>query len=245
MSHDAVREEIKERYDKFANAAAQGGEETVNRARAYFWSRKIETALSLGCFPKGGHLLEIGCNMGQQTFSLAARRYRLTGVDLSPAAVAIARQRAAARAVTNVEFLVGDAEKLEGCPDSYFDGVVSFSALRYVPDLQNALVAIRRVLKPRATAVLDFPNRLCPWFYVKSFLGSEHHPHDHWFTPADLRRRLARAGLVPLATRTMLFTPTVAPNSVWKLFQAADWVGERIPVINRLAGIIMIAARKP
>jgi ubiquinone/menaquinone biosynthesis C-methylase UbiE len=240
---EKAKAEIQQRYDRFASTETHGGEH-IGPARAYFRGRKLALATELAPAAPGASALEIGCARGQFTLPLARRGYHVVGYDLSPASVELARHRAAEAGVTNVEFVAGDAENLGAFPDDRFDAVFSFSTLRYVPDVSRALGEIRRVLKPGGRAVLDFPNRLCPWFYVKQWLGSERHPYDHWYAESDLRRLFAGARLDVRAARTLLFTPTIAPDRLVPLFRAMDWVGERAPVMRNFAGIIMVMATK-
>jgi len=239
-----AKSEIRDRYDRLAAGRLNKPSQEDTTARKYFWSRKLVEALRLGSFPEGCHLLEIGCNIGAFTFSLAHRGYRVHGMDLSPGAIAVAQQRATELLLTNISFSVGDVEEMKLFPDSYFDGVVSFSTLRYVPNLPCALSEIHRVLKPGGCAVVDFPNRLCPWFYVKQWLGSEQHPYDHWFTRGSLKRQFEQSGFSELRMKEILFTPTVAPDRLLKLFQFADTICERLPLFKHLGGIIIVAGHK-
>jgi SAM-dependent methyltransferase len=55
-----------------------------------------------------GDVLDIGCGTGENTLYFAARGHSVTGVDISPVAVARARERAAQLAIA-AEFAVGDA----------------------------------------------------------------------------------------------------------------------------------------
>ncbi len=243
----AAKAAVLARYDARASAELRGAGlfEPVNRAKQYFRRRKLEAALALGAFPAGGSLLEIGCSIGQYTVPLAQQGYQMWGMDLSPASVEVAARRAALQGASGARFVSGDAEDLGQFSDGRFDGVLSFSTLRYVADLPAALREICRVLKPGGVAVLDFPNRWCPWFYLKPWLGSERHPLDHWFSASAVRRLMAEAGFQDIRTRHLLFTPTVAPDPLVDLFAGLDRVGERAPGLRRLAGIIMAAARRP
>lgn len=244
---EVVKDEVQARYDRMAEAELRGmgSFEPLNRAKAYFRGRKLSAALAMGRFSPGDNLLEIGCSVGQFTFPLAQQGYQVWGMDLSQASIGVATRRAEAEGVTGTTFVEGDAEDLSQFPAERFDGVVSFSTLRYVARLPKALAEIHRVLKPSGTAVIDFPNRWCPWFYLKAWLGSERHPHDHWFSVPTVKRLVADAGFADVRVQHLLFTPTVTPDALVAVFAGLDWVGERLPLVRRLAGIIMVGGRKP
>ncbi len=70
-----------------------------------------------------GHLLDVGCGTGELALLAAARGLDVTGVDSSPRAIAIARQRAAERGVAGVRFEVGDALDL-GVLGAAFDTIL-------------------------------------------------------------------------------------------------------------------------
>jgi ubiquinone/menaquinone biosynthesis C-methylase UbiE len=70
-----------------------------------------------------GHVLDVGCGTGELALLAAARGLDVTGVDSSPRAIAIARQRAAERGVAGVRFEVGDALDL-GVPGAAFDTIL-------------------------------------------------------------------------------------------------------------------------
>jgi ubiquinone/menaquinone biosynthesis C-methylase UbiE len=72
---------------------------------------------------------------------------RVLGVDLAPELLERARQKVAAAGLTQVEFRVGDAERLD-LADQRFDVVLCASALFFVPDMLAALREWHRVLKP-------------------------------------------------------------------------------------------------
>ena len=247
--HDRLtdpRSLVQDRYDRWAANELDGRSpfESLTRAKGYFRARKLTTALRMASFPAGGTLLEIGCSVGQFTFPLAKLGYQICGMDLSPNSIEVAKQRAAAQGVTRATFMVGEAETLRPLTDGQFDGVVSFSTLRYVGNLPQALSEIYRVLKPGGRAVIDVPNRWCPWFYLKPWLGSERHPHDHWFASAKVKGEVKRAGFRDVQARHLLFTPTLAPDALLPLFQRVDWIGERLAFVRRFAGIIMVSATK-
>ncbi|MGW9347445.1 class I SAM-dependent methyltransferase [Nocardiopsis flavescens] len=92
----------------------------------------------------------------------------LTGLDLSPAMLALARRRAAAlgRAVTLVE---GDAQDLPFA-DGDFDTVLCALALCTIPDQRRALAEMYRVLRPGGLLLLadHIEYTRVPWRWRES-----------------------------------------------------------------------------
>ncbi len=257
MTRSAVKKDIQAHYDDLGREARRRLDDLRDQADiwrlaegdrpalSYFRRRKIETALGLGRFPSGSALVEVGCGTGDYSLLLARAGYRMTGVDLSSKSVEAARAKASILGVSDTSFVISDAETLDEVPENSADGVVSFSALRYVPELRQALLAIRRVLKPKGVAVLDFPNRFCPWFrLLKTHFGVERHIHDHDYSTRAIVSLMREAGFVDVTARRILFTTYVLPTPLLPVFRAIDWVGERTPGINQTAGIIMVKGRK-
>lgn len=96
------------------------------------------------CAQVRGDVLEIGIGTGRNIpyYPPAAR---LTGIDLSPAMLALARRRAQ-ELDRPVDLRVGDAQALP-FPDAQFDTVVSTLALCTIPDDRQAVAEAKRVLR--------------------------------------------------------------------------------------------------
>jgi ubiquinone/menaquinone biosynthesis C-methylase UbiE len=207
--------------------------------------RKIKTALMLGDFAKGSHILEIGCADGVYTFEFIKLGFRVTGLDLSPACVAFASQKASSLNVKDVSFIVGDAEELCQFPDNTFDGAISFSTLRYVPNPQKAINEIFRVVKKNKIAVCDFPNRISPWFnYLKPWLSRGRHIHDHSYFTHEIEKFFYNAGFREIVAKRILYTPKFIGPVALAFMKIIDRVGELAPLDN-LATIIMCRGKKP
>ena len=209
-------------------------------ASHYFLDRKVETALAMAGASRDARVLEVGCSFGHQTFLLAPRFAHVTAVDLSPESIALARRRAERWNVRNVRFEVADAEALTGLPDAGFDLVLSFSTLRFCPSPERALREFRRVARPGARLVADFPNADCPWYGpVKRSLGITPHIHDRLFRAREVRQLLAQAGWSDARTRNILFTSKRVSEGWLPVFRWIDRVGERLPVVRGWSGIVM------
>jgi ubiquinone/menaquinone biosynthesis C-methylase UbiE len=106
------------------------------------------------CAQAHGDVLEIGVGTGRN-LPFYPPDTRLTGVDLTPAMLAQARDRAADLGIA-ADLRIGDAQALD-LPDGRFDAVVMTLVLSAVPDMRRAIVEARRVLRPGGQLlVLDF-----------------------------------------------------------------------------------------
>lgn len=114
--------------------------------------------------PETQRVLDMGCGSGVLGLTLAAGRpgWDLTLADVSPDALALARENAAALETTNARFVESD---LFNALDGEFDGIVA--NLPYVPESERATMA-REVLHDPALALfsgadgLDLIRRFIP-----------------------------------------------------------------------------------
>src|SRR6266542_4358971 len=97
------------------------------------------------CSQAQGEVLEIGLGTGRNLPYYRAD-VRLTGIELSPAMLEIARTRARELG-REVDLRVGDAQALD-FPDESFDTVVCTLSLCTIPDDRAAVTEVKRVLRP-------------------------------------------------------------------------------------------------
>lgn len=103
----------------------------------------------------GREVLEYGCGPGSSAFFVAELGGKVTGIDLSPVAIELARSEAASRGISGAEFRVMDAERL-GFPDGSFDLVCGTGILHHL-DLERAFGEIARVLRAGGSAIFIEP----------------------------------------------------------------------------------------
>lgn len=176
MKSTALKDRIRKRYSAAVEAPRQSGcctpGDGVNPLIAFrsgedagsydraevaaVGSTLVETAfgcgnpVALADLRPGETVLDIGSGAGLDAF-LAARRVgptgRVIGLDMTPAMIAAASAHAARAGVTNVEFLLGDAEAIP-LPDGSLDRVISNCVLNLAPDKARVFREVCRVLKP-------------------------------------------------------------------------------------------------
>ncbi len=116
------------------------------------WKRRL-----IDLLPDTGvkRCLDLACGTGDLTLLLQARypQARVTGLDLTPAMIDLARTR---RGAGSIEFVVGDMTATSW-PDDSADVITGGYALRNAPSLERALYEVHRVLRPGGTAAfLEF-----------------------------------------------------------------------------------------
>jgi arsenite methyltransferase len=110
----------------------------------------VANPFSLGRLEPGEHIADLGCGAGTDTLvaaQIVGPEGSVTGIDMTPEMLAKARAAAGALAVTNVELVEGEIEKLP-FPDESLDVVISNGVIDLVPDKDALFGEIRRVLKP-------------------------------------------------------------------------------------------------
>ncbi|HET7112270.1 MAG TPA: class I SAM-dependent methyltransferase [Pyrinomonadaceae bacterium] len=106
---------------------------------------------------KNLRVLEVGCGLGTDGAQFAKAGAAYTGIDLTEAAVDLARRRFELFNLPGT-FRVADAEGLD-FPDDSFDIVYSHGVLHHTPDTAGAIREIHRVLRPGGRAVVMLYHR--------------------------------------------------------------------------------------
>ena len=131
--------------------------ELKNRQRE-MWSSFAPTALFTT--PPAAHLvrfaelkagesvLDVGTGTGVVAITAARLAARVTGLDLTPALLAEARENARIAGCEGVVWIEGDAERLP-YPDASFDVVLSQFGHMFAPRPDVTMAEMHRVLKPK------------------------------------------------------------------------------------------------
>ncbi len=105
--------------------------------------------------PEEGRILEIGCGEGSNMEVLARPGRRFVGCDLSRLALGMAQ--AAAPADGSQQFICGEGEALP-FQSGTFDGAMAISVMEHLPQPQQVLNEMARVLRPGGLMLLLSPQ---------------------------------------------------------------------------------------
>jgi ubiquinone/menaquinone biosynthesis C-methylase UbiE len=147
---DVVKQQVAAHWDRRAPSFDEDfGHSIRTPAERAAWDRIFDSVL-----PGRGGLdaLDAGCGTGFLGFELAARGYRVTGVDFAPAMLAEARRKAAERGVS-IRFEEADAEQLPFA-DGSFDLAISRHLLWTLPHPEAAIDEWIRILRPGGRLVV-------------------------------------------------------------------------------------------
>lgn len=100
--------------------------------------------------------LEAACGPGLIARRLAPEVAAVTGFDLTPAMIAVAKREAATAGLDNATFTIGDATALP-VADGFFDCAVSRFSLHHIPVPERLITEMARVVKPGGKLVLVDP----------------------------------------------------------------------------------------
>jgi len=147
-----------------------------------------------------GRLLDVGCAVGVFLAIAKDRGWDVTGVDVSPFAVAYAREKLGVNAVA------GELEDV-AFPDGHFDVITLWDVIEHFPDPIATLREVRRILKDDGLLFVNTPNEqsllkvFARFFYCAS--GGKftypvrkmyHQWHLTYFTAESLQRALRLSG---------------------------------------------------
>jgi SAM-dependent methyltransferase len=162
-------------------------------------NRKLfEELLDLTGVSPGTRLLDIACGSGYAAALAAARGAAVTGVDIAPSLLEIARER-----TPDGTFLEGEMDALP-LPDAQFDVVMSVNGFQFALDPADAFAEAARVLVPGgrlAAATFAEPERNEGTALHLAMKALVDEPADDGYvpyalsSPGGLERRLAPAGL--------------------------------------------------
>jgi ubiquinone/menaquinone biosynthesis C-methylase UbiE len=128
---------------------------------------------------RGENICDLACGQGWVARELARRGAQVTGLDLAPQLLALAR-RYEEQEPLGIVYYQGDAQRADPLPDYSFTGCVCVMALINIPDLQAVFQTVQRILKPGGWFVFAITH---PCFEM---------PYAQWTLLPDPEHTIAR-----------------------------------------------------
>jgi ubiquinone/menaquinone biosynthesis C-methylase UbiE len=155
-------------------------------------------------------LLELGCGPGKYVAMLSTLGFQVTGVDPYEFPTwKLLREKTNAKLISNVV-----AEDLP-FDDDTFDYAVCLAALLYFDDPENAMIQMRRVLKPGAKIIISSVNRT-NLYTLRT--GKKLDPASkNLYSLQELVSVIEKSGFMVSKKFSHGFWPPILPNFWWYL----------------------------
>jgi 2-polyprenyl-6-hydroxyphenyl methylase / 3-demethylubiquinone-9 3-methyltransferase len=150
----------------------------------------------------GSRVLDVGCGGGLLAEALARAGASVTGIDLAPAMIEVARRHAAAGAL-EIEYRVASAEDMTRVQPAAFDVVTCMEMLEHVPQPAAMMATLARLMRPGGALFVSTINRNLRSFllaivaaeYLLDLIPRGTHEYERLIRPAELARWARAAGL--------------------------------------------------
>jgi SAM-dependent methyltransferase len=186
-------------WDGPSGAAWVAHAEAHDRAVAHY----LDPLLAAADLQPGHRVLDVGCGNGITSIAAARRAHAVVGCDLSTGMLDVARRRAAAAGIANVEFVHADVQVADL---GSFDRVISRNGTMFFGDPPAAFANLARMLRPGGRLVMQVWQPYAEQEWLRTFrevagpvppLPTEGPTPVSLGDPAKIERILTAAGFAP------------------------------------------------
>ena len=165
----------------------------------------------------GTRLLDVGCGTGHWSDFFSTKGFVVTGVDVAPEMIAVARRKA----IPNAPFAVADAHSLP-FGEGEFDVVAAMATLEFLRDPDTVVREMARCTRsPGGLLLVGGLNALAPINIRRQAAEELPYTCARFFTAREVSELLNPYGNVRVAVSA--FAPRF--SAVWRLASLTDFVG--------------------
>jgi SAM-dependent methyltransferase len=201
-------------------------------------------------------VLSLGCGDGQFELMMAPHAEHVTGLDISPEAIALARRRTAEAKVTNIDFRCEPLSELNWAET--YDAIVCLGFLHHVPEaeLLTLLRQIHAHLVPGGLFYAEDPNvngvlrKAGRVIWGDDRYNRYHSPDERELDPSQVGSLLRQAGFstVRIGYIDLTLIPALfilAKGPTWPLYicTAVDWLWCHFVLARWASGFTTFARR--
>jgi 2-polyprenyl-6-hydroxyphenyl methylase / 3-demethylubiquinone-9 3-methyltransferase len=162
----------------------------------------------------GRRVLDVGCGGGLLAEALAAAGASVSGIDLAPGMIEVARLHAA-QARLAIDYRLAGAEELSAATPGAFDVVTCMEMLEHVPEPAAMVATLAALTRPGGALFVSTLNRNLRSFlqaivageYLLRLLPRGTHEYERLIRPSELARWARAAGLELLDLRGIELNP--------------------------------------
>jgi len=166
----------------------------LNPVRAQFVTERAAIA--------GARVLDVGCGGGLLCEALARAGAQVTGIDLAPGMIEVARLHAAEQEL-DITYKVESAEQIASANTAGFDVVTCMEMLEHVPDPERMVGTLGTLVRPGGAVFVSTINRNLKSFllaivaaeYLLNLIPRGTHEYERLIRPSQLDRWARGAGL--------------------------------------------------
>jgi 2-polyprenyl-6-hydroxyphenyl methylase/3-demethylubiquinone-9 3-methyltransferase len=149
----------------------------------------------------GARVLDVGCGGGLLCEALARAGASVTGIDLAPGMIDVARLHAAEQGL-DITYNVVSAEAIASANPGGFDVVTCMEVLEHVPDPERMTATLATLVRPAGALFVSTINRNLKSFllaivaaeYILKLIPRGTHEYERLIRPSQLDRWARAAG---------------------------------------------------
>jgi ubiquinone/menaquinone biosynthesis C-methylase UbiE len=154
------------------------GERVIpNQVDPDLWNEHLSRYLFAARLSAHRRVLDLACGTGYGSAELARTAATVTGVDISPDAIAYAREHFPR---SNLSFLQADVQAVP-LPDASFDLITAFEVIEHLPAWHSLLSEAARLLAPGGQFLVSTPNKAYYADTRKAAGPNPYHVHEFDF----------------------------------------------------------------
>ena len=171
--------------------------------KVYHWVRNYSLQQKLKLINKyssqPNSLLDIGCGTGDFLATAQKAGWQIQGIEPDAGARVIANKKTSNS--------VKDVEALEDFANASFDVITLWHVLEHLPNLDEQIKILDKLLKPEGTLILAVPNfKSYDATHYKEFWAAYDVPRHFWhFSQDSVSKLFSKVGMHVVLTKPMIF----------------------------------------